>query len=89
MTLEVFQHLDESRVRPIALHPTEGVARGMAVMDSRGPVMVPVADSCRGRPLDVLGDPLDGGPPLEPGEMRAVLSPAPALSDVAPGEHGC
>ncbi|WP_454763816.1 F0F1 ATP synthase subunit beta [Cupriavidus campinensis] len=87
VTLEVFQHLDESRVRTIALHPTDGVARGAFVTDTGGPVMVPVDASCRGRLLDVLGDPLDGGPPLPGNQKRSILSAAPALTDVVPGEE--
>jgi F-type H+-transporting ATPase subunit beta len=81
VTLEVFQHLDESRVRTIALHPTEGVARDQVVHDTGGPIRVPIGTECLGRLLDVLGAPLDGGPPLSGEEQRPILAAPPPLTD--------
>jgi F-type H+-transporting ATPase subunit beta len=81
LTLEVFQHLDESRVRTIALHPTEGVARGQPVLDSGGPIRVPIGMDCLGRLLDVLGQPLDGGLPLAGAQQQPILAAAPPLTE--------
>ena len=64
-TFEVHRHLDESRARAIALHRTAGLRRGMPVFDSGGPLQVPVTPDCLGRLLDIFGQPLDGGPPLD------------------------
>ncbi|HTT13647.1 MAG TPA: F0F1 ATP synthase subunit beta [Burkholderiaceae bacterium] len=81
VTLEVLQHLDDSRVRTIALHPTEGLARGQPVHDAGAPVRVPIGEGCLGRLLDVLGNPLDGGPPLARARLRPILAAAPPLTD--------
>jgi F-type H+-transporting ATPase subunit beta len=80
VTLDVFQHLDEARVRTIALHPTEGVARGQPVYDTGAPISVPIGTDCLGRLLDVLGAPLDDQPPLEDRQRRAILADAPPLT---------
>ncbi|CAJ0780247.1 F0F1 ATP synthase subunit beta [Ralstonia chuxiongensis] len=85
-TLEVFQHLDDTRVRAIALRPTIGVARGDPVVDTGGPVTVPIDDACLGRLLDVLGQPLDGGPALDTQTLYPILRPAPLLVDTMPAE---
>ena len=80
LTLEVVQHLDDQRVRAIALADTEGLARGMKVLDGGGPVQVMVGPQTLGRLLGATGEPLDGGPPVE-GEPRPILAPPPALTD--------
>lgn len=85
LTLVVAQHLDERTVRCIALQSTEGLARGMSARDSGGPLTVPTGPATLGRLLDMLGRPLDGGPPLDAAPRRPVLSPAPALADTVPG----
>jgi F-type H+-transporting ATPase subunit beta len=86
VTLEVFQHLDESRVRTIALHPTEGVSRGQSVYDSGGPLCVPIGSDCLGRLLDVLGRPLDEKPPLSDVQQQPILAAAPPLTEAVPSE---
>ncbi|HET8706043.1 MAG TPA: F0F1 ATP synthase subunit beta, partial [Pseudomonadales bacterium] len=80
LTLEVFQHLDETRVRAIALEDTEGLARGMAVFDDGAPVRVAVGPNALGRLLGAAGEPLDELPPVQ-GELRPILAPPPALAD--------
>lgn len=69
---EVHQHLDEHHVRAIALHRSTGLRRGMAVYDTGAPLSVPVSTEALGRVLNVLGEPLDGGPPLPTDELRKV-----------------
>jgi F-type H+/Na+-transporting ATPase subunit beta len=80
-TFEVHQHLDRAHARAIALHSTSGLRRGMPVYDSGGPLCVPTSVECVGRVLNVFGEPLDGGPPLPPGEARPVLAPPPPLHE--------
>lgn len=83
--LEVYQHLDQHRVRTIALTPTAGLFRGMAVLDTGAPLHVPVAPECLGRMLNMFGAPLDGGTTLPTAEFRNILSPPPHLRDTVPG----
>ncbi|MFN0116791.1 MAG: F0F1 ATP synthase subunit beta [Elusimicrobiota bacterium] len=59
LTLEVAQHMGDNTVRCIALGPTEGIGRGMEVLDTGAPITVPVGKACLGRLLDVLGEPKD------------------------------
>src|ERR1041385_5570619 len=56
---EAQQHIGESRVRTIALQPTEGLVRGMKALDLGEPVMVPVGKETLGRVLNVIGQPVD------------------------------
>lgn len=83
--LEVYQHLDQHRVRTIALHSTAGLFRGMTVLDTGAPLQVPVAKECLGRMLNMFGAPLDGGIPLPDTQQRNILSAPPHLRDTVPG----
>ncbi|MGE0493774.1 MAG: F0F1 ATP synthase subunit beta [Vulcanimicrobiota bacterium] len=74
--LEVHQHLDEGRLRAVAMHTTEGLRRGLTVFDTGGPLDVPVGDECLGRVVNLFGQPLDGGPPLA-GEQRRQIHGQP------------
>src|SRR5262245_47075194 len=56
---EVEQHLGEGRVRTVAMKPTDGLQRGMKVIDTGAPISVPVGPSTLGRVLNVLGEPVD------------------------------
>lgn len=60
LVLEVVGHLGESRVRSIALGPTEGLRRGTGVVDTEGPISVPVGRQTLGRIFNVVGQPIDG-----------------------------
>lgn len=60
--LEVVTQLDDQTVRCIALNATRGLARGQKVIDTGGPLTVPVGDDLLGRVLNVLGDPIDLSP---------------------------
>jgi F-type H+-transporting ATPase subunit beta len=84
---EVHRHLDERHVRAITLHRTGGLYRGMPVYDSGAPVHVPVSEACLGRLLNVFGEPLDGGEPLQTSEFRNILAkPAPLYQTIASHE---
>jgi len=78
---EVHQHLDERRVRAVTLHRTTGLSRGMTVYDTGAPLHVPVSPDCLGRLLNVFGEPLDGGPPLQAEHYRNVHVRPAALSE--------
>ena len=56
---EVEQHLGENRVRAVAMKPTDGMTRGMQVIDTGSPITVPVGPATLGRVLNVLGEPVD------------------------------
>jgi F-type H+-transporting ATPase subunit beta len=77
LVLEVAQHLGESTVRTIAMDATEGLVRGAAVTDTGGPITVPVGNATLGRILNVVGEPVDEGGPVEAEEKRAIHQPAP------------
>jgi len=85
--LVVVQHVSEDTVRTIALQATEGMARGMRAKDSGAPLSVPVGEQCLGRLLDVLGQPLDAGAPLQDGQRRPVICAPPPLTDTVPGNR--
>src|SRR6187401_2138887 len=56
---EVEQHLGENRVRAVAMKPTDGMTRGMTVIDTGAAISVPVGPETLGRVLNVLGEPVD------------------------------
>ena len=80
-TFEVHRHLDEHRVRAIALHRTTGLKRQMPVFDSGGGLQVPVAPDCLGRLFDMFGRPLDGGNALIADSTRPIVAPPAPLSE--------
>ena len=80
-TFEVHRHLDEQRVRAIALHRTTGLKRQMPVFDSGGGLRVPVAPDCLGRLLDMFGRSLDGGEPLLADAAWPIVAPPAPLSE--------
>ncbi|MFN3144863.1 MAG: F0F1 ATP synthase subunit beta [Paracoccaceae bacterium] len=81
LVLEVAQHLGENTVRTIAMDATEGLVRGQAVSDTGGPISVPVGNATLGRILNVIGEPVDEGAPIEATETRAIHQPAPEFSE--------
>src|SRR5688572_26109758 len=56
---EVEQHLGENRVRTVAMKPTDGMRRGMTVLDTGAPISMPVGSATLGRVMNVLGEPVD------------------------------
>ncbi|WP_340108396.1 F0F1 ATP synthase subunit beta [Pikeienuella sp. HZG-20] len=81
LVLEVAQHLGENTVRTIAMDATEGLVRGAEVSDTGAPITVPVGDATLGRILNVVGEPVDEGGPVEATEHRAIHQQAPAYVD--------
>ncbi len=84
LTGEVQQHLGGGRVRCVALGSTDGVIRGMSAVDTGQPVRMPVGDCVLGRVFNLLGEPVDGGPPVEGAEYRSIHSPPPSFAKLAP-----
>src|SRR5689334_21241194 len=64
LVLEVEQHLGEGRVRTVAMEATEGVVRGMKVVDTGNPIMTPVGRATLGRVINVIGEPVDNLGPV-------------------------
>lgn len=81
LTLEVQQHLGEGIVRAIAMSSSEGLVRGMAVVDTGGPITVPVGDGVLGRIFDVTGNAVDGKGPVAYTKRYPIHRPAPSLVD--------
>jgi F-type H+-transporting ATPase subunit beta len=78
--IEVQQHLGENRVRAVAMKPTDGMQRGMHVVDTGAPISVPVGAATLGRVLNVLGEPVDfPDRPVEAKEHWPIHRPAPTL----------
>ncbi|MBY0309810.1 F0F1 ATP synthase subunit beta [Patescibacteria group bacterium] len=81
LTLEVAQHVGLNRVRAIAMQDTQGLTRGLEVLDTGAPISVPVGEVSLGRLFNVLGDTLDGGAPISKNNLRAIHQEAPAFVD--------
>jgi F-type H+/Na+-transporting ATPase subunit beta len=78
---EVAQHIGESRVRTIALQPTEGLVRGMRVINTGEPVSVPVGRETLGRVLNVIGEPVDNLGPVNTAKRMPIHRQAPAFDE--------
>jgi F-type H+-transporting ATPase subunit beta len=61
---EVQQHIGRNQVRAVAMSSTDGVVRGMDVIDTGSSITVPVGEAALGRILNVIGEPVDNGPPI-------------------------
>jgi F-type H+-transporting ATPase subunit beta len=61
---EVQQHIGRNQVRTVAMSTTDGVVRGMEVVDTGQAITVPVGEAALGRILNVIGEPVDNGPPI-------------------------
>ncbi|MEC8039750.1 MAG: F0F1 ATP synthase subunit beta [Pseudomonadota bacterium] len=81
LVLEVAQHLGENTVRTIAMDATEGLVRGQEVVDTNGPISVPVGNATLGRILNVVGEPVDEQGPVNADETRAIHQPAPEFAE--------
>ena len=79
LTLEVQQHLGESWVRAIAMSSTEGLQRGMDVVNTSEPISVPVGEGVLGRIFNVVGEPTDQRGPVEFTKKYPIHRPAPSL----------
>ncbi|MFL5552419.1 MAG: F0F1 ATP synthase subunit beta [Gemmatimonadaceae bacterium] len=85
VTVEVQQHIGRNQVRAVAMSSTDAVVRGMNVEDTGGPITVPVGEAALGRILNVLGNPVDNGPPI-PDDVERWPShrPSPEFANLEP-----
>ncbi len=83
IVLEVQQQLGDGVVRTIALGSTEGLRRGLNVMNTGKPIMVPVGKDTLGRIMDVLGNPIDEAGPIKTQELLPIHRPAPSFAEQA------
>lgn len=81
LTLEVEQQLSETEVRCIALGPTEGLTRGLEVVDTGAPITVPVGPETLGRIFNVVGEAIDGKGPVNAKMSAPIHKQAPKLTD--------
>src|SRR4030095_2474263 len=79
ITLEVQQHLGDKLVRAISMSGTEGLKRGFDVVDSGGPIRMPVGDGVMGRMFNVTGDPVDERGPVQAEKYYPIHRLPPAL----------
>src|SRR6478752_8193958 len=79
---EFEQHLGENRVRTVAMKPTDGMRRGMRVVDTGAPISMPVGSATLGRVMNVLGEPVDfPDRPINAKERWSIHRAAPSLED--------
>jgi F-type H+-transporting ATPase subunit beta len=84
LVLEVQQQLGDDRVRAVAMDSTDGLARGVEVRDTGGPITVPVGDGTLGRIFNLLGEPIDEKGEVKYEERWPIHRPAPNVEDLTP-----
>src|SRR3954451_5095909 len=83
LTGEVQQHLGGNRVRCVALGSTDGLVRGMTVVDTGAPVSVPVGKETLGRVFNLLGKPIDGRGPVPASEHWPIHRDPPSFDNLS------
>jgi len=83
LVCEVQQHLGDNRVRTVAMDSTDGLQRGMTVYDEGGPITVPVGSDALGRLINVIGETIDGLPPIENAKRLAIHRPPPPFENLS------
>ncbi len=83
LVVEVQQHLGEDTVRAVAMDTTDGLVRGMKVIDTGGPIKVPVGPNVLGRMINVIGKPIDGMGPIEAKDEYPIHRPAPRFDELS------
>jgi F-type H+/Na+-transporting ATPase subunit beta len=81
LVLEVAQHLGESTVRTVAMDTTDGLVRGAEVVDTGGPITMPVGPETLGRILNVVGEPVDERGPVNTNRRLPIHRAAPEFVD--------
>lgn len=81
--LEVQQHLGEDRVRAVAMDSTDGLLRGMPVVDTESAIKMPVGDDIKGRVFNVVGDAIDGIAQLDKSQGRPIHNTPPRFEDLS------
>jgi len=81
LVAEVQEHIGPRVARAVAMGATAGLRRGLAVVNTGGPIRVPVGPATLGRMFNVLGQPIDGEGPVVAEELRPIHSASPPLRD--------
>jgi F-type H+-transporting ATPase subunit beta len=87
LTLEVQQQLGDGVVRTIALGSSDGLRRGMVVVNTNNPIMVPVGKATLGRIMDVLGAPIDERGPVDQTLTASIHRKPPAYDELSPSQE--
>jgi F-type H+-transporting ATPase subunit beta len=87
LTLEVQQQLGDGIVRTIALGSSDGLRRGMKVVNTGGPIMVPVGPKTLGRIMDVLGRPIDEAGEIGAEKTMSIHRKAPEFDELSPSQE--
>ncbi|HIK06055.1 MAG TPA: F0F1 ATP synthase subunit beta [Trichormus sp. M33_DOE_039] len=82
LTIEVQQLLGDNQVRAVAMSSTDGLVRGLDVVDTGAPISVPVGKATLGRIFNVLGEPVDNRGPVNNEETLPIHRSAPKLTDL-------
>ncbi len=77
LVAEVAQEIGRNQVRAVAMSSTDGVVRGMKVVNTGGPITVPVGEECLGRVFNLFGDPVDNLGPVAAKQRRPIHASAP------------
>jgi F-type H+-transporting ATPase subunit beta len=83
IVLEVQQHLGEDRVRAVAMDSTDGLLRGMPVVDQEAAIKMPVGDDIKGRVFNVVGDAIDGLGNLDKTNGKPIHNVPPRFEDLS------
>jgi F-type H+-transporting ATPase subunit beta len=81
LTLEVQQQLGDNWIRAVAMSTTDGLKRGLEVVDTGAPISMPVGEGVMGRVFNVTGDPVDEQGPVNADKRYPIHRPAPKLVD--------
>jgi len=84
LTLEVAMHLGENKLRTIAMGSTDGLVRGMKVVDTGAPITVPVGKPVLGRIVNVIGEPVDEMGPIQAEDKYPIHKIAPEFTEQSP-----
>jgi F-type H+-transporting ATPase subunit beta len=83
LVVEVQQHLGDSRIRTVAMDSTDGLSRGMKAIDTGLPITVPVGPPTLGRLINVIGEGIDGLPPITSPKTYPIHRPAPPFDQLS------
>ncbi|MBA3420716.1 MAG: F0F1 ATP synthase subunit beta [Thermoleophilaceae bacterium] len=84
---EVQQHIGDDRVRAVAMGGTDGLSRGTEVVDTGGPITVPVGEVTLGRVFNLLGEPIDEAGEVDVEERWPIHRSAPTIEDLTPTQE--
>ena len=84
LVAEVQQHLGDDRVRAVAMDSTDGIPRGVDIVDTGAPISVPVGTSTLGRVWNVIGEPVDNKEPATDAERWSIHRDPPPFQDLSP-----